>query len=242
MWTAVTGDEKCQELIDRSFSIKCPHCNTQSNLSAISIPRLAQARRYQIEEVIVGFRCDACCKSVGLRFDAKVEYDSAARNRPAVHRLELSEEFTELERCMETFDYQYLPPEVGSDFREALVSFSNGCPNAAAAMCRRTIQSAATNLGASGTTKVMSQVDSIREEAGIDDVTFAALKQIILDGHDGAHPHLPALTSQRARVLVEMMKDVLYQIYVRKAKVQHAMQLREDAVAEKHDKKIDPTQ
>ena len=59
---------------------------------------------------------------------------------------------------------------------------------------------------------------------------FAALKQAIVDGHDGAHPHLPRLTSERAAVLFELMKDVLYQLFVRRSKIKEAMQLRRAAI------------
>jgi hypothetical protein len=62
--------------------------------------------------------------------------------------------------------------------------------------------------------------------AEIDDETYELLKQIIVHGHDGAHPHLPALSVERAAVLLELMKDVLYQLYVRRAKLQEAMAAR----------------
>jgi hypothetical protein len=56
----------------------------------------------------------------------------------------------------------------------------------------------------------------------IDDETFEVLKTIVIAGHDGAHPHLPALTPERAEILLELMKDVLYQLFVRKSKIQEA--------------------
>jgi hypothetical protein len=69
--------------------------------------------------------------------------------------------------------------------------------------------------------------------AQVDDDTFNGLKQIVIDGHDGSHPHLPKLNPQRAGVLLELMKDVLYQLYVRKGKLKEAMELRQAAIQKK---------
>ena len=66
----------------------------------------------------------------------------------------------------------------------------------------------------------------------IDEETFDQLKQIILTGHDGTHPHLPKITSERAQILLELMKDVLYQLFVRKAKIEEAAKLRQASVKE----------
>ena len=66
--------------------------------------------------------------------------------------------------------------------------------------------------------------------AQIDDETFGVLKQIVIDGHDGAHPHLPRLGPERGAVLLELMKDVLYQLYVRKGKLKEAMELRQASI------------
>ena len=129
--------------------------------------------------------------------------------------------------------YQHLPEPVARDFKEALTCYSNLCPNATAAMCRRTIQSAAESLGVTGTDKVNSQILDIKVLAGIDDDTFVGLKQAMIAGHDGAHPHLPVVTQQRAAILVEVMKDVLYQLFVRQGKIKEAMKLRQEAIDKK---------
>ena len=59
---------------------------------------------------------------------------------------------------------------------------------------------------------------------------FKQLKAIILAGHDGAHPHLPKLSAERAAVLLELAKDALYQLFVRKAKIEESVRLRSAAV------------
>lgn len=111
-----------------------------------------------------------------------------------------------------------------------MICYSSGAYNGFAAMCRRTVQSVSANLGAQGSDKVLSQLKDLKEMAQIDDETFGVLKQIVIDGHDGAHPHLPRLNAARAAVLSELMKDVLYQLYMRKGKLKEAMALRQASI------------
>jgi Domain of unknown function (DUF4145) len=126
----------------------------------------------------------------------------------------------------ETFELEKLPSEVAEDFREALDCYSNSSFNAFGAMARRTVQSISANLGAKGSDKVLAQLKDLKEMAEIDEETFDVLKQVIIGGHDAAHPHLPKLSPERAAVLLELMKDVLYQVYIRKTKVRDAIALR----------------
>jgi len=222
-WRAIQHDDNPQNIIDKHFTLTCPHCNSKSNVTAISIPRFNQLNRYHPRKIIIGYRCDGCNEPIALRFRVVTDYPTSD--------VRLADEYEELEHHVETFAFQYLPAEVASDFREALVCYSQRCFNATAAMCRRTVQSMAENLGAVGSSKVQKQILEAKEAADLDDETFAGISQAVLDGHDGAHPHLPTVTPQRAAVLVSVMKDVLEQIYVRKAKIQEAAQLRQDAIS-----------
>jgi len=100
-------------------------------------------------------------------------------------------------------------------------------------MCRRCVQSAAADLGAKGKDKVLAQLQDLKDMAEIDEETFDLLLQIIVEGHDGAHPHLPSVDAKRATVLLELVKDVMYQLYVRRGKLQEAMALRTEAIQAK---------
>lgn len=205
-------------VFDKHYSVKCPHCDTKSGLSAVSIPRWDLIRRFNLSKVGIVYSCDACHAPVFLRFVVR----DVAENP-----LWINEDFEEVERPSETFEFNYLPNEVAADFKEALICYGNVCLNAFAAMCRRTVQSACTVLGTAGSTKVQSQLDELKEMGVIDEAAHDQLKQIILSGHDGAHPHLPSLDAERAEVLLELMKDILYQLFVRQAKIKEAKELRQ---------------
>ena len=214
-----------QSIFDKHFPLKCPHCGTFSNLTAISIPRYEYLARFRPQQVGVFYRCDSCNSPIPLKF--RVGY-----SRISSGYIDLSEEYQEIEKAKESFEYKYLPPEVKNDFEEALICYSNNCYNAFGAMCRRCIQSALTELGVKGTDKVVNQLKELKETAELDDETFKILEQIIISGHDGAHPHLPKLSPDRAIILFELMKDVLYQLFVRKSKIQETMELRKKKIQE----------
>lgn len=212
-------------VIDKHFKVKCPHCGTFSGLSAISIPKYDLLQRYQPKSVGVAYQCDACQQAVFLRFG--VEYDLGNS------RVNIDDQYVEVERPKETYEFKYLPNDVAADFQEALVCYSNSCFNAFAAMCRRTIQSASAELGGEGNDRVLRQVEDLRSIAQVDEETFQTIKAIVIAGHDGVHPHLPLLSAGRAEVLLELMKDVPYQLFVRKKKLEEAAERRKDAIRQK---------
>lgn len=200
---------------------KCPHCNTDKPLLTM-ISDIAVTERHSggNHRVWKKYSCRTCG---GVILAASPNDNS---------------EVTEMypSGSQETFDYEYLPNEVADNFREALSCYSISRFNAFAAMCRRTIQSMSADLGADGKDKVLQQLKDLKDMAHVDDETFEQLKQIVIAGHDGSHPYLPKLNLERAGILLELMKDVLYQIYVRKEKIKKAMELRRQSIAQQKDK------
>ena len=106
--------------------------------------------------------------------------------------------------------------------REALECYTAGAHNAFASMCRRTVQNALASLGASATRRWQEQV---REVLRIGELDARASDSIdaVLFAEDSAPPEIGA---DEAAVLVEVIKDLLYQSYVRTAKLQAAMKMR----------------
>lgn len=216
------GDD-IQHLIDNPVNLRCPHCSTQTALIPVSIPRHALLLRFRLTETGIVYRCSSCNKAVFLRF--RIE----SLTNPAL----LSDEFEQVTTALEPFEMQYLEGALLEDFQEALTCYANSCWNAFASMCRRCIQSISESLGATGTTKVQAQLEELKSMGITDEETFEQLRAIMLTGHDGAHPHLPALSQERAIVLLQLMKDVLYQLFVRPAKIREADALRKEAIAKK---------
>lgn len=224
----IKPDNDPGEVFEQHYTIKCPHCGVSSNVSAVSIPRYEYLARFKPERIGICFRCDKCNEPVFLTFK-KYTAEYNGNNRFFCFQTV----YEEVQKAEESFDLRRLPRDVAADFDEALKCYSQGCFNAFAAMCRRSIQSSATALGATGKDKVLAQVKDLKEMAQIDDETFDILKQITVDGHDGSHPHLPALSPDRAEILLQLMKDVLYQLFVRQRLLAEAAEKRKVQIQEK---------
>ncbi|HEA23634.1 hypothetical protein LCGC14_1793390 [marine sediment metagenome] len=210
------------ELFDKSINSECPHCGKSTNLILISPPNFKALQRFRPKHTGMAFQCASCAEPIFLKFEI---------SRYTESQVGFFENFTLIERPSIEFEFQYIPESVVNDFKEALNCYSNFSYNAFAAMCRRTVQSTASEIGAKGKSKVQNQLEEMKEMAEIDDETFDILKQIIIDGHDGAHPHLPNLSAERAEILLELIKDVMYQIFVRKGKLKKAVELRSQQIA-----------
>jgi hypothetical protein len=177
--------------------------------------------RHRPKHVGLVYQCDACRAPVFLRFAVK---GYGERN------IELFRNFVELERPKERFPFSYLPAHTEALFREALSCYSNNNFNAFASMCRRTAASAFSALGESGKFRAFDEVLVAQNIAEIDEDSFAPIKQILFEAEQ--EEDLPILSRAQAGVLLEVMKDMLYQCFVRRGKLTRAIKVRRFFVQE----------
>jgi hypothetical protein len=187
----------------------------------MSPPQFLVLARFRPNSVGISYMCNSCHDPIFLKFDV-LNYDLGN------HRIVICDNPEQVEFPSIDFEFDYIPEAIKSNFKEALSCYSIGSHNAFAAMCRRTIQSVAKDMGVKGKDKVQKQIQELKEIADVDDETYEIIKQIILDGHDGSHPHLPTISADRSEILLELMKDVMYQLYVRKGKIKKAADLRNE--------------
>ncbi len=161
------------------------------------------------------YQCDACRAPVFLRFRTKEFHE---------HSVELYRNFIELERPKEKFAFSYLPKHTDTLFREALSCYSGNNFNAFASMCRRTAISAFAAMGEGGKLRAFEEAMVAQELAGIDDDSFAPIKIVLFD--TGQEEHLPMLNRAQAGMLLEVLKDMLYQLFVRRGKLTRALKVR----------------
>jgi len=201
----------------QGISLTCPHCQTLTHLTPVAIPKFEDLSRRKPKQIGIVFSCDACGEPVFLRFHV--------RNYSA-QRIELAPNYVEVERARESFPLTYLPEEAEGLFKEALACYTAGCFNAFGSMTRRTAQSLFRELGERGKLEMFDTLQEIRTLAELDDDTFAALRSVLF-GSDSdpwrSHPHLNA---ERGGILLEVMRDLLYQTFVRKARLLQAMNFR----------------
>jgi hypothetical protein len=62
--------------------------------------------------------------------------------------------------------------------------------------------------------------------AEIDAETFATVKKVLFGTDGDAWPSMPEIAAFEAGVLLELVKDMLYEAYVRKGRLQQAMMVR----------------
>jgi len=202
---------------EANLALTCPHCQVLSHITPIAVPSFDELVSHRPKHVGVVFRCDSCNAPVFLRFPVRMYGNN---------RVELGSQYIEVERPREKFSYTYLPEEIETLFREALTCFSNAQYNAFASMCRRTMQAAFADLGESGKLKIFDQLNDVRAMADIDAPTFIDVKRVIFGTDNDPHPSIPLIEDQLAGVLLEVIKDLLHQMYVRKGRLQQAMMMR----------------
>jgi hypothetical protein len=209
---------------EQNLAMVCPHCLVTAHITASAVPKFEDLQAYKPKQVGLVYRCDACLAPIFLRMAVRMY---------AANRIELAPQFIEVERPREIFAFTHLPEEVELLFKEALTCYSSGAFNAFASMCRRAAQAVFADLGEAGKLRLFDDLNDVRTMAELDTESFARVKSILFGSDSDPRPNPPLLESYSAGVLVEVMKDLLYEAYVRKGKLQQAMMVRRFFVDEK---------
>jgi len=96
-------------------------------------------------------------------------------------------------------------------------------------MVRRTAQSLFRELGERGKLELFDTLQEIRTLAELDDDIFADVRGVLFGTDSDPLPNQPRLDQESAGVLLEVMRDLLYQTFVRKARLVQAVNLRRGA-------------
>jgi len=198
---------------DEQLGLECPYCGVYAHMTPQSIPDVSALLDSRPKHVGLVYKCDACQAPVFLRFAVKT-YSADA--------VELFQNFIELERPKERFAFSYLPKDTEVLFREALSCYSSNNFNAFASMCRRAAETAFAAMGDAGKLRAFDEVMVAQDIAGIDDDSFEPIKRIIFDAEDD----VPILSRAQAGVLLEILKDMFYQCFVRRGKLSRAIKVR----------------
>src|SRR5262245_15510370 len=208
---------------ERETARNCPRCLAFSRMSPQAVPTFDDLLLQKPRAIGVVLRCHACNTPVYLRYATRAFMPN---------RVELSPQAFDVERPLERFAFNYVPEDVETFFREALVCYSHNQHQAFAAMCRRTAAVTFADLGNSPKLRLFDSISDVREMAEVDEETFAVVMRVIFAGNAEPLLDLPVINTYQAAVLLEVMKDFLYQAYVRKGRLQHAMKVRKFFVEE----------
>lgn len=209
---------------DLQLGLECPYCNVYARMTAVSVPDVSLLIDTRPKHTGIVYQCDACNAPVFLRFGVKDVREDA---------VELYQNYVELERPKERFPFSYLPKQTEILFREALSCYSMNNYNAFASMCRRSAISAFDALGEGGKMQAFEELMVAQEIAEIDDSTLDPIKTILFE--QGQDDRLPMLNRVQAGILLEVLKDIFYQCFVRRGKLTRAIRVRnlfgQDSVA-----------
>ena len=214
-------DQGIESELEERIGLECPYCGVFAHMSPQSVPNAANLLRDKPKQVGLVYQCDSCQAPVFLRFTVREYTDN---------RVELLRNFVELERPKERFAFSYLPKHTEVMFREALTCYSNNSFNAFASMCRRAAKSAYDALGEGGKLRAFEEIMVAQDIAGIDDETFGPIKTILFG--TGQDEDLPLLNRAQAGILLEVLKDMFYQCFVRHGKLTRALKVRQFFVSE----------
>jgi hypothetical protein len=201
----------------QGIALTCPHCRTLTHLTPVAVPKFEDLSRRRPKQIGIVFRCDACDESIFRKF--------AAKSYTAL-RIELAPNFTEIERAREDFPLSYLPEQSETLFKEALGCYAAGLYESFGTMSRRTAQSLFHELGERGKLELFDTLQEIRSLAELDDDTFTDVRSVLFGSDTDPWPNFPRLDSERAGILLEVMRDMLYQMFARKARLLQAVRLR----------------
>lgn len=221
MAITIERDRRVHDRSAEQLGLECPYCGVYSHMTPQSVPDVDTVLRHRPKHVGLVYQCDACQAPVFLRFAVK-EFGN--------ERIELFQNFLELERPKERFPFSYLPEMAELLFREALSCYSHNNFNAFASMCRRAAESAYSALGDGGKLRAFDEVVAAQRIAEIDEDAIAPIKLILFESE--GEEDLPFLSRAQAGVLLEVMKDMFYQCFVRRGKLTRAIKVRRFFVQE----------
>jgi hypothetical protein len=199
----------------------CPYCKESCRFTRTSNPDVQKIMSDEIKYFILSYSCDACLMPIPIKWYVQ---NYSGGDQIVVQYPQ------ELLISKEPFNFDHVPDLVKQEIQEAIDCLSVNAYNGFAALCRRSIQAICTNLGAGASDKVKSQVNEMITATGLDEEWRELTIQIMLSGHDGAHPHLPEVGLDRSTVLLSLVQDLTYQLYTRPGKIKEAASLRQIAI------------
>ena len=121
-----------------------------------------------------------------------------------------------------------LPGKIRQDLVEAGICFSAGAPRATVVLCRRALETAAQEMGATGRT-LADKLEELFRKSLIPESLYHASSEIRVFGNYGAHPAddlLKDVDDEVAREVLYFARETLDDIYVKPARLKELQKRR----------------
>jgi hypothetical protein len=163
--------------------------------------------------------------AIYVKHNKDFDADSAPESEPegSGETRVLSARLVEVERSREDFPFSYLPELTQRLLREAFACYTADLNLAFAILCRQTIAvTVATERGGDAGEMAFKRLyDDAAGLSGINHVLRAQLRAMLF-----AADEVPEIDADQAAVLIELVKDMFRQRYVRTAKLRRAIKVR----------------
>jgi hypothetical protein len=198
-------------------STHCPNCSANARMIPTSTPDFVDLQRIKPATAGVVFHCDECHAPVFRKYRIKNFADESIEFHP---------DGQDVERRDGQFKSQYLPAVAAAYFNDALGCYQAGLVQAFAAMCRLTIQAIISENGDSMQLRLYDLVDDIASLAELDDAEMTTVQDILFDSRPDSI-YRGDLDRGSAAILLEVMKDLLHQTYIRRGRLGKALKMRQ---------------
>jgi len=192
---------------------ECPHCGAHAQLLPLATPSFDELQRARPQHVGIVFRCASCNEPRFLRVAVRAF---------GPERVELSANLVEVERPREKFQYGYLGEDVERLLHEAFDCYTANCHTAFALFSRLAVDAALKEADPVTQRRWLESLRDVLQLADVDADTARTLEAALF----GDSNVLPSIGPDAAAVLIEAVKDLFYQAYVRTAKLRAAMKMR----------------
>lgn len=194
----------------------CPHCSSVSSFEPVGQPHAES--RYVSGSGLTDHFLAQVSQCIGCKDFVLVVGCSYGRQPQRGYELK---SFAPRTAAQDAVD-KSVPPNIAADLSEAIRCEWAKSYKAAVTMCRRAIQAASIDKGATPKDKLVDQIDEL---ATLQIIT-ASLKdmahEVRLTGNDGAHPGADGLndvTQQDAKDIIEFTKELFHHVYIMPAKL-----------------------
>ncbi|MEE4185005.1 MAG: hypothetical protein V2J12_04490 [Gammaproteobacteria bacterium] len=197
--------------------LECPHCSAEAPLLPVATPDFRALQQARPQTTGMVFQCTSCQSPVFYKFrisaiePARITFDP--KPRP-------------VETQDDRFSLRYLPERVATYFRDALGCYHHDLLYAFGAMCRLTTQAVIEDLGETEQSRIAAQVEEIAQLANLDEDSYQLIRTLLFDVSSGL-PIAPGIDRRLAGILLECMKDLLQQAYIRRRRLRKVLQMRQ---------------
>jgi hypothetical protein len=210
---AIYVNKNNELVLPEPLTRECPHCGAHAQLMPVATAPFETIARTRPKHVGLVFRCAACNEPRFLRASVR-----AIENE----RAELGANLLEVERSRERFQFGYVPEPLERLLRETLECYSAGVYTAFAMMCRRVTSASLAVLDANAKRRWQDATAEVLRIGDVDESTSAVVEAVLFG--EGETP--VEVAADEAAVLIEVVKDLFYQSFVRTAKLRAAIRMR----------------